>query len=276
MKNLYEYSINPLTGDKKSVFNLNFGPKLFVNGYTIDHIVLKSNQSVVYVVTKKKTKEKYICKEIPLNNFKESEYIIPNHIESDRIIKVLDIVQANIKGVSKIFMFMEYYPEVIDGFDYLDVYIGDVTENKIKPLIEEMCRCIKDCHDAGYCHGDIKLENIIITEPKKLKVKLIDFEFSFLDNNKDTKFHGGTKRYIAPEVDRKHRGSRSSDIWSIGAVIYYIIFNKTYIPYTKICKLNISDELYYLLSGCLQIDPTCRFTIDEILESAWIKKQEPL
>ena len=58
MKNLYEYTINPTTGDKKSVFNLNFGPKLFVNGYTIDNIVLTSNQSVVYVVTKKENKEK--------------------------------------------------------------------------------------------------------------------------------------------------------------------------------------------------------------------------
>ena len=44
------------------------------------------------------------------------------------------------------------------------------------------------------------------------------------DVNESTSVHGGTIAYMAPEVMRGDRSTTASDIWSLGAVIYEIVF----------------------------------------------------
>jgi len=269
MKHIYEYTLNPKTGEKTLLFTMSFGPKKFISKYTIDKLIIKNNDSYIYKVINKKTKKEYICKVVNTNNFNNNEFIIPNNIKSNRIIDILEVYQAYICGINRTFMIMDYYPEVIDSFDYINN--GKITESSIKPIIKEICLAIKDCHDAGYCHGDIKMENVIITKLNPLEIKLIDFEFSFKDGNNKNKFKSGTNKYIAPEVIRNNEGSRASDIWSIGSVIYYMIMDKPYNTQETIKNELISDELNELLLNCLVVDPIKRFNIDKIINSTWFK-----
>lgn len=55
-------------------------------------------------------------------------------------------------------------------------------------------------HDRHICHRDIKLENVLVSGNKK--IKLIDFGFSTFSNQAIT-CHCGTPSYMAPEVIQK-------------------------------------------------------------------------
>jgi serine/threonine protein kinase len=267
MRHLYEYVIDPHTGRKKSVFNMTFGPKTFINKYSIDRIIIAGSHSIVYLVTKKKTNVKYICKMVLTSGLRKEEYLIPNSIPGGRVVEILEIYQAYIEGISKVYLIMEYNSGVVDGFDYVNKYGLKLREDEIKPIFREMCLAIRDCHVAGYCHGDIKLENVIITSTNPLSVKLIDFGFSFRDDPTVEKFKGGTVRYVAPEVFRESNGSRASDIWSIGAVLYYVLSNETY---SHNASYHVySSEFGTLMNMCMAEEPSQRGTIEDILGCSW-------
>ena len=52
----------------------------------------------------------------------------------------------------------------------------------------------------NYVHRDIKLENVMIASLDPIRVKLIDFGFAEVVNEKKLRSGQGTAGYIAPEV----------------------------------------------------------------------------
>lgn len=82
-------------------------------------------------------------------------------------------------------------------------------------------------------HRDIKCENILITDC--LIVKLTDFGFSkFIDKSKrlNCNTYCCSVPYASPEVLSTHSyDGKSSDIWSLGVVLYVMLNNK--MPFSK-------------------------------------------
>lgn len=82
-------------------------------------------------------------------------------------------------------------------------------------------------------HRDIKCENILIT--KNFTVKLSDFSFSkFISRAKrlNCTTHCCSVWYASPEVlSLRPYDGKSSDIWSLGVVLYVMIYNK--MPFIK-------------------------------------------
>lgn len=274
MKHMYEYSLDPLTGVRKIVITLKFGNKKFINKYTKQHDIIKCKYSTVCLVNKKRQPNKLaICKIVSTPLFKKDEFIIPNSIPSDKIVKIREIYQAHVDGEDKTFLIMDHHPNAIDVFDYVNN--NDLrTEDDLRHLVRGMCLALRDCHEAGYCHGDVKMENFIIVDDN---IILIDFGFAFRDND-ESKFYGGTRRYIAPEVVRERHGTRASDIWSIGIVLFYTITATDYrgkLSSSIISKFEFSRELVELLDNVLNKDPLLRPTIQELLEYDWFKTPEP-
>ena len=274
MKHMYEYSLDPLTGSRKINITLKFGNKQFINKYTKLNNIIDCKYSTVCLVKRKRSRNKlFLCKIVSTKIFNNREFTIPNSIDSDKIIKIREIYQAHVDGEDKTFLIMDHIPGSMDLFDYVNN--KDLrTENELRPLIKGMCIALADCHRAGYCHGDVKMENFILTNPETTHIVLIDFGFAFLDTD-DSAFYGGTRRYIAPEIVRERHGTRASDIWSIGIVIYYIITGTDYNIDNGIPKYEFSDDLYNLLSGVLQVDPEARPTIDKLLEHPWFIDRHP-
>ena len=72
-------------------------------------------------------------------------------------------------------------------------------------------------------HRDIKLENILLDEDKKIKI--IDFGFS-IQVTKDKKLDTfcGTPSYMAPEITRKQDYyGHLVDIWALGILLYCML-----------------------------------------------------
>ena len=150
------------------------------------------------------------------------------------------------------------------------------------------------CHNQGVCHRDLKPENLLLDEKDDLKIS--DFGLSALaepdgDDTRAALLHTtcGTPNYVAPEVlaDNGYDG-QSADVWSMGVILY--VFLAGFLPFDeptmsalfrKIQKAEFSypswfdDDVKDLLNHILTIDPTKRYTLDQIKQHPWWKVDGP-
>lgn len=271
MRYLYEYVINTNTGKMKAIRSFFFGKPKFISKYSHERDIYKQSYSQVCLVRRKADDELFICKIIKSSIFNKDELTIPNSIDDKSIIKFLDAYEVFFEGVYQTFLIMEYNPKNEDLFDY--ILKNNITkEEQFSNIIVDMMKCIQLCHDNNICHGDIKMENYLI-DTSTLKLTLIDFGFAFVDSGKGARFNRGTKRYLAPEIERDKFCSKASDIWSMASSVFYIISKIHYTPLLKPSKYKcFSKDLADLLSQCLQVDYTKRPTIEDLLKHPWVLK----
>lgn len=127
-------------------------------------------------------------------------------------------------------------------------------------------------------HRDLKPDNIFFNQGI---VKLGDFGFcKSLEKANMTKTMLGSPIYMAPEILRGEIYSTKADIWSLGVVLYEMVYGFCPFESTTIPKLievlketelefpakeQISDELKRLLKRLLTKDPTKRIEWMELL-----------
>merc|ERR1711964_968781 len=94
----------------------------------------------------------------------------------------------------------------------------------------------------GVIHRDLKPSNVLISVDGK--IKLADFGTAYdLSELTHTVAQTlcGTPAFIAPEVVRKEKHTTSTDIWSLGVVIYNMITGE--IPFKGIDKYALLLDL---------------------------------
>lgn len=161
------------------------------------------------------------------------------------------------------------------------------TEQKAKRIFKEICQGVYYLHvDCQVSHKDLKLENILINDQGH--VKICDFGFAIrLDEQQKTRevSTGGSLPYISPEqILSPLSCPKKSDIWALGVILYalvmgYLPFDDTYEPrlQQKILQADyslpssLSLPLIHLIRHCLHYQLNERFTIDQVLNSAWLK-----
>ena len=102
-----------------------------------------------------------------------------------------------------------------------------LVEPEVKYYVIQICNAIKYLHAHRVIHRDLKLGNLFLND--KMEVKIGDFglatKLEFDGERKRTIC--GTPNYIAPEVlEGKHGHSYEVDIWSLGVIIYTLIYGK--------------------------------------------------
>ena len=102
---------------------------------------------------------------------------------------------------------------------------GRLKEEHARIIFAQLVSAIEYCHANLITHRDIKLENILISDKKRLQVKLSDFGFANfikVDTLHDT--FCGSLHYSAPEIILNERYQPMPvDIWSAGVVLYTMI-----------------------------------------------------
>ncbi|KRX05801.1 Protein kinase-like domain [Pseudocohnilembus persalinus] len=82
----------------------------------------------------------------------------------------------------------------------------------------------------GVYHLDLKMQNVRLDKEEKLKI--IDFGIS--NSNQDQYLKGYTYNISAPEYNQNGAINKTSDIWSLGCLLYFMIF-----------KNNPFQEIYF-------------------------------
>jgi serine/threonine protein kinase len=127
-----------------------------------------------------------------------------------------------------------YVMEYLPGLS-LDVIVrrhGPMPSARVIYLLRQACDALNEAHDAGLIHRDIKPANLFAAYRGGLYdvAKLLDFglvktlqgEGSIQLSQEDTV--AGSPLYIAPEqVVHSHPPDRRTDIYSLGAVAYFLL-----------------------------------------------------
>lgn len=205
-----------------------------------------------------------------------SEIQVMNNLNKDKhpnILRLVDFFEDD-----------EYYyieipihgnPPAVDLFDFIE-FRKRFTELEIQYIFRQVASSIKELHDNGMVHRDIKDDNIIIDENSV--IKLIDFGAAAYVQNGPFDVFVGTMAYAPPEVLKGERyEGMAQDIWSLGILLYTIAYSEN--PFYNIDDI-MEGELhipYIISAGCialirkiLQRDISKRPTIQEICEDPWL------
>lgn len=166
-----------------------------------------------------------------------------------------------------------------------------ITEEETKCYIHQLVLGLKYIHSQNVVHRDLKLGNLFLSE--KMELKIGDFGLSERISypGELLKSMSGTPNYIAPEILINKEGhSYEVDIWAIGVITYTLIVGKP--PFqsknskatcSRIKRLDysfpkdiyISHEAKDFITSILQLDPTDRPSIEEILEFSFLQGSFP-
>jgi len=151
---------------------------------------------------------------------------------------------------SEPFIVMEYVP----GSD-LKTLIRQKQEFSIQESLDLMiqaCAGLGYAHRAGLVHCDVKPQNMLITMDRKLKIT--DFGIAralvSINSNERNDVVWGSPLYFSPEQANGIAPSPSSDVYSLGIVMYEILTGK--LPYSG----NSSEELSRMHSEVPAIPPS--------------------
>ncbi|KAI8918040.1 kinase-like domain-containing protein, partial [Entophlyctis helioformis] len=120
---------------------------------------------------------------------------------------------------------MEYLgQDWMDLYDYIEMY-GPVPEAHTRQIFRQVVDTIAGMHRLGYCHNDIKDENIMI-HTKTREIKLIDFgSTTKLEPGISTNIFYGTKKFAAPEaIQGKSYFPDAHEVWALGTLLYVLLF----------------------------------------------------
>ncbi|NKB88414.1 MAG: protein kinase [Acidobacteria bacterium] len=178
---------------------------------------------------------------------------------------------------------MEYLP----GLQLAELVTqhGALPAGRAVRLLLQVTSSLAEAHDAGLVHRDVKPANVILCERGGLAdfAKVVDF--GIVKGMADDPESGvtregvfaGTPEYASPEQIRGREVDGRSDVYSLGALAYYLLSGGP--PFTgstplDVCRAHLSDapapfadrgvsgvpeELEMIVMRCLAKDPEQRF-----------------
>ncbi|KAJ3355519.1 hypothetical protein GGF32_001982 [Allomyces javanicus] len=165
---------------------------------------------------------------------------------------------------------------------------GRLGEDEARVMFAQLVDTVGYCHDKGWCHRDVKLENVMLSDNHK-QCLLIDFGFAtrIPEDGGLLTTPLGSGAYASPEMLQKMPyAGPDVDIWSLGIVLYTLICGR--FPFRgdsprellqRVVSGNVtfptgrtfSTALMDLVHRCLAVDRTARITIAEIRSHAWFQ-----
>ena len=114
----------------------------------------------------------------------------------------------------------------------------DVSIEQALRIVSQLLQAVEHAHEKGIYHRDIKPSNILINDEGL--VQLTDFGVAYLNQtevSEDT-FVIGTPFYMAPEQLQGHKPTAQSDLYSIGVMLYFMVFGKLPFQASTLKDLN--------------------------------------
>jgi serine/threonine-protein kinase TTK/MPS1 len=173
----------------------------------------------------------------------------------------------------------------------------------------QMLEAVQVIHDEKIVHSDLKPANFVLVRGQ---LKLIDFGIANAIASDTTNIqrdqHVGTVNYMSPEaIDvpdgmRRIKLGRASDVWSLGCILYQMVYGAT--PFSHITnpllrmkaipdpnhavefpahttrgaddagRRKVRSDVVLCIKACLVRHPKDRATIPELLEQEWLSSAD--
>ncbi|MGD0529283.1 MAG: serine/threonine-protein kinase [Polyangiaceae bacterium] len=198
--------------------------------------------------------------------------------------------------------------ELLEGLD-VDALVevaGPLPPARAVKLVRQACASLAEAHVKGIVHRDIKPANFFVSHTGEEYdfIKLLDFGVArVVEGDRpsltETGILFGTPAYMSPEVCAGERATTRSDIYSLGAVLYYMLTGTPLFPDRNFAETVMShisktpeppshrlgrplpEKLEMVVMRCLQKKREDRFRsvkeLDEMLSAiddlgAWTKE----
>jgi serine/threonine protein kinase len=267
----------------------------------------EGSSSKCYVFEDCNTRQNYVGKIIDIKNIskKDKRYlrgevrcqVILTH---PNVVKIKRIIET---GDEKVVLMLDY----CSGGTLMDLVDNKkrkrLRDHEIRFYLRQMLEGLEYIHRKRIIHRDIKLNNIFLDRNGFLKIG--DFGYA-MKSYKQTKTSCGTPNYVAPEIVRGpgKKGyvnyTYATDMWALGVCLYYMATGKSpfmppkncfgrfikkyhsdltqevyrrvyYVDYIFPDDVDINSDLRDIIEGLLVKRPRDRLTIDDILESPYLR-----
>jgi len=262
--------------------------------YEFTDILGKGGYSYVVKGNHNKTHVDYAIKLFDKKKLSKSDHVrlrreieINFAIAHPNIVKVHEIYESadDISLVMDLMSGGELFNRVVDE-------TGAIPEDQARAYTGTILDVIQYLHGLGIVHRDLKPENLLFESKEAgAALKLIDFGFAKRVIGKavlETPI--GTPNYAAPEVTSEDPYSMEVDLWSVGCIVYFLLFARPpfYAKDDKEIerlvaagrfvfpeKIPVSEEVKDLITKLLERDPKKRLTATEALKHPWFRPPLP-
>jgi serine/threonine-protein kinase len=180
-----------------------------------------------------------------------------------------------------------YAMELLEGQDLRDLVVreGPLAPARAVKLMWQASRALAEAHQRGIFHRDIKPENLFVTDlgAEGDFLKVLDFGLAKLIAGEgsadltDDGFAVGTPRYVSPEVLFGNQADARSDVYGLGAVLYFCLcgrppfdyeeprrnflahMNEEPLPPSKKLGRRLPAAVEAVVMQCLSKEPADRF-----------------
>lgn len=122
--------------------------------------------------------------------------------------------------------------EYVDGLDLAHLVKGGPLPGDVALIVaHEVASALAHIHLRGLVHRDIKPSNVMLS--REGDVRVMDFGIvreEGLDRMTETGLVVGTPMYLAPEVVRGEMARQESDIYALGALLYFVLTGRRLFP----------------------------------------------
>ncbi|KAJ1456621.1 kinase-like domain-containing protein [Pelagophyceae sp. CCMP2097] len=182
-------------------------------------------------------------------------------------------------------------------FDYV-VERGTLSEREAAEILRDIASAVAYMHGKGIIHRDLKPENLLLVrKPGRREtpaVKIIDFGLSKILSEPAAGVASsflGTRGYLAPEMLKRQKYSKSVDMWALGVIAYILvcgclpfdddssrctspmITRKFGLRYPSWAN-KLSPQCKDFLKQLLEIDPAARTTAPQAVMHPWLNDAE--
>jgi serine/threonine-protein kinase len=200
----------------------------FQDRYTLVDYLGQGARSNILLVTDEKTGQKYALKRVYKRTRYDQRFIEQTEAEFEvsrqfqhpvlrksyslkRIRRWLRLVEVQ--------LLMEYFP----GRN-LEDFAATATLPQLVAIFSKVADGLQSLHQLGFVHADIKPNNILVNAESQ-EVRIIDFGQSCRIGVIKKRIQG-TPDYIAPEQVRRLPLDQRTDVFNLGATMYWMLMGK--------------------------------------------------
>ncbi|CAD8152902.1 unnamed protein product [Paramecium pentaurelia] len=185
--------------------------------------------------------------------------LISNEIKTQMILNHPNILKCYgiIDDKKQIALILELSDQTLYNF----IRHNTITRKEMIDILHQVISAVNHLHNNGIIHRDIKPENILISQNV---IKLADLGISIRTTSCSQ--YCGTLGYMAPEIKLHEKYTSKVDCYSIGVLIYEMLYKKLPLQTLYPIKNIKNDQLIDLMNNLIEPNQDLRYSCSQALD----------